>query len=519
MRVLGIDLAASPKNTAACLLDGLAATLHDGCDDDALVALAKQCDKVAIDAPFGWPDPFVTAVVAHRDGRVWPTPPDTPTEDHRAALSYRLTDRIVMATRRPLSVSSDRIGVTAMRCAHLLQLFAEGEPVDRTGKGRFVEVYPAAALARWGLDPAGYKGRDSSPVDTLLTQLREHLTSTAVPTEGVTSHHALDALVSALVGRAAVLGLTTGPSAAERDTAAREGWIHAPLRGTLRLLERDRVDLGLSPKPTLAGRLAAAGTPVDRDGYVDTLDDAFLPSIHPTAREAVERDLQGKGGSELAERGDRRPKFLAAHSSASLVANTFAPFIGREADIALPVDSGYAHGKVALEGRLGTGLQGGAATVDCLIRGERSAVAIEVKLAETFEFHVASFSRQYDGALERLHRTWRNEHARLLKDPRHYRFLDAAQLVKHYVGLRTTFPRDKTTLAYLYWTPQNLTDVPAAVVHAAEVAAFACAVNDPRVSFVPIAYRDLVELWSSAAQEPWLRDHATALAERYVAVV
>jgi hypothetical protein len=59
-----------------------------------------------------------------------------------------------MQTRRPVSVSTDRLGVTAMRCAHLLHRWSNGQHIDRTGPGRFVEVYPAAALVRWGLSPS-----------------------------------------------------------------------------------------------------------------------------------------------------------------------------------------------------------------------------------------------------------------------------------------------------------------------------------------------------------------------------
>jgi hypothetical protein len=58
----------------------------------------------------------------------------------------------------PLSVSADRIAHVALRCAVLLaELDASGRPVDRSGSGHVVEVYPAASLRRWGLDHPGYK--------------------------------------------------------------------------------------------------------------------------------------------------------------------------------------------------------------------------------------------------------------------------------------------------------------------------------------------------------------------------
>lgn len=40
--------------------------------------------------------------------------------------------------------------------------------------------------------------------------------------------HDLDALVCALVGRAAATGRTAGPRADQLEVAGREGWIHLP---------------------------------------------------------------------------------------------------------------------------------------------------------------------------------------------------------------------------------------------------------------------------------------------------
>jgi hypothetical protein len=176
VRVLGIDLAAQAAKTYACVLDErggeLCAEIHSSCDDERLRALADGCRKVAIDEPFGWPNEFVDALNTHCAGGRWPAPDDEAPEVFRASLSFRGTDRVVMHTRRPLSVSTDKLGVTAMRCAYLLDRWAAKEPVDRGGAGRFVEVYPAGALVRWGLEAAGYKGADHGPLAKLVSTLR-----------------------------------------------------------------------------------------------------------------------------------------------------------------------------------------------------------------------------------------------------------------------------------------------------------------------------------------------------------
>ncbi|MFN2525986.1 MAG: DUF429 domain-containing protein [Actinomycetota bacterium] len=238
MITLGIDLAAQAKNTAACLLDWTSAPvraieLQAGLDDDQLMAFIAQAEKVGIDSPFGWPTEFVAAVSGYLTGNRWPeTTPET--------LHYRLTDRIVTKlARRPLSVSTDRIGITAMRCARLLGRAEEFiGPVDRSGTGRLCEVYPAAALVLWGFDVRGYKNPRGSVVRARLIErflagatwmvLEEELLEICVR-----SDHCFDALVAATIARAAALELTQRPSGHEREIARQEGWIHLPSSDSL----------------------------------------------------------------------------------------------------------------------------------------------------------------------------------------------------------------------------------------------------------------------------------------------
>lgn len=76
---LGIDLAAQAKVTAACAvvwLEGRATIERLECplDDDLIVQkiVAYTPTKVAIDAPFGWPDTLVAALTAWHEGQPWP---------------------------------------------------------------------------------------------------------------------------------------------------------------------------------------------------------------------------------------------------------------------------------------------------------------------------------------------------------------------------------------------------------------------------------------------------------------
>src|SRR5436190_22630895 len=75
---IGIDLAAQARDTAACVVDWGGAPadlcfLGVGLNDEALLELiaAYKPAKVAIDAPFGWPAPFVSAISSYAAGAPW----------------------------------------------------------------------------------------------------------------------------------------------------------------------------------------------------------------------------------------------------------------------------------------------------------------------------------------------------------------------------------------------------------------------------------------------------------------
>ncbi len=179
MKTLGIDLSANPAKTGACEIDwttGAVTLLERPTTDEQIVAAARDADMVAFDVPLGWPDAFVEAIVAHHDGAGWPPAGTEPPAD-RVPLRYRTTDLVTRAGgAQPLSVSSDLIGVAAMRGARLQLLLAEaGVPVDRSGMtGRVIEAYPAAALRAWGLASSKYKGRaNAKSCSALAAELSE----------------------------------------------------------------------------------------------------------------------------------------------------------------------------------------------------------------------------------------------------------------------------------------------------------------------------------------------------------
>jgi hypothetical protein len=259
---MGVDLAAQPAKTAVCLLAwppkggpkllllGRGKT-EDGTrfTDEWISTTAcglrpehsGEITKVGIDDPFGWPIPFLDALAAHRDGPTWPLQPG----DSTVTLRYRETDRVVQSVtpsgRWPLSVSSDLLAVPAMRCATILADIAakrDAEAVARDGAGLCCEVYPDPALRIWTADSKSsigkdsYKGPDNSGIRVLL--LEAILAELSILDPGgrlamiEREDDYLDALICALVARAAELGLTQLPDDNQWDIAQIEGWIHLP---------------------------------------------------------------------------------------------------------------------------------------------------------------------------------------------------------------------------------------------------------------------------------------------------
>lgn len=258
---MGIDLASQPAKTAICILrwgEGPPAVvaLCRGRSDDGTPLHTKWLSttaygirgdygapiaKVGIDAPFGWPEPFLDAVAAYRGGPSWPTGLDSALD----ACRLRETDRAVhrLSGKRPLSVSADKIAGPAMRCATLLTDIANhigDRAVARDGSGLCCEVYPDPALRHWtaGMPRAlgareSYKGSDAAnrrrDLLAIVNSKLAFADSFGLLDRIVREDDYLDALVCALVARAVELSQTHAPKDGdERSLAEVEGWIHLP---------------------------------------------------------------------------------------------------------------------------------------------------------------------------------------------------------------------------------------------------------------------------------------------------
>jgi hypothetical protein len=107
-------------------------------------------------------------------------------------------------------------------------------------EGPYIEVYPAAALRLWGLDPMGYKGgspearaKRGELVRLLVAAVPAVQFSPADTIQMQESDHAFDALVAALVARGVERGAVLPVPPESMQRARIEGWIRLPTSDAL----------------------------------------------------------------------------------------------------------------------------------------------------------------------------------------------------------------------------------------------------------------------------------------------
>ena len=236
MLTAGVDLAAEPKGTALAVIEwketrATLVELQFGVNDEKIVEAARVVDKLGIDCALGWPIEFVEFLNNHADLTSTSFPDGG--MDWRRRASFRESDRHVRAVtgRWPLSVSTDRLGLTAMRCAGMQgRLQQSGIEIDRSGSGKIVEIYPGASLRLWGFDTTGYRANEDARAELLSSVER------TVPWLNIESYRdllisstdAFDAVIASLATRAAAMGLYSKPPVEILDKAKIEGWIALP---------------------------------------------------------------------------------------------------------------------------------------------------------------------------------------------------------------------------------------------------------------------------------------------------
>jgi len=161
-----------------------------------------------------------------------------------------------------------------------------------------------------------------------------------------------------------------------------------------------------------------------------------------------------------------------------------------------------------LEHQCPTGLRGKAPNLDLIAYRDGGVVAVESKCTEYLNPTRAGFSAAYDRLAPAMDDHWRTLFDQLKAEPVAYSCVDAAQLVKHYLGLRHTFPGQAVTLLYLFWEPTNAPEFPVFAQHRAELVAVQRVLDGADIPLVVSSYAGLWREWQQASTAPaWLQAH------------
>jgi hypothetical protein len=234
----------------------------------------------------------------------------------------------------------------------------------------------------------------------------------------------------------------------------------------------------------LEGARQVCNGPFDRDGYLSHFEQNLIDGL---PLETIFGDLAAGAGREL------DGKLCAAHSSAALVVNTFGPW--RIDPHALRIGGVSGFETMRFEAACPTGLGGTAPHLDLLADGELP-VAIESKCTEWMAAKAAQFSASYDRLrASHGHSPWFGELEQLRLNPTRFRYVDAAQLVKHALGLLACFGERRVELIYLYWEPRNHGDWPECRLHREEADDLASRMAHANICLIPMSYHELWAEW------------------------
>lgn len=240
-------------------------------------------------------------------------------------------------------------------------------------------------------------------------------------------------------------------------------------------------------------------------------------------RAAIERAYGAAPGNEIAS-----GKFLSRESSAALVANAFGLFVSTPERLpplpGTPPSDGPAR-SVTLEAVVRFPWAGGRhPCLDVLIATDTALIGVESKRYEPFRKSAApDFSNAYWRPVWGGRMAGYQQLRDQLRDGSlRFAHLDAPQLIKHALGLRTAARREgkQPRLIYLYaepeaWPDGRVVSEEDILRHRQEIAFFAMRVRDDEVPFISLSYCQLLANWRSGDAN--LAAHADALHGHFAA--
>ena len=271
-------------------------------------------------------------------------------------------------------------------------------------------------------------------------------------------------------------------------------------------LTREFADALRAGKPD--ARVDELGYASFADGLVEGIDADAVRKVFETA--------------DSRDPGSGQPRLYAAHSDTMMLVNVFAPWLADLAALELLGLRGF--GELRFEIRLPPVAGEAAAWLPALLIAPDGVVGIESDCTGFLSGHPVSFpeplERFWDGREEN---GWRREMRAMQDGESAYARLDAARLIKQYMGLHLLLEAATgddgrivpATVLYLYWEPLNSARFEECDEHHAEIRRFTEAVAGADIGFTAMSYFDLWAEWTRGAAPSWLALHLTRLHQRY----
>lgn len=239
------------------------------------------------------------------------------------------------------------------------------------------------------------------------------------------------------------------------------------------------------------------------NGYVSTISENLIDGID---EKLFEDDFQKGSGNEL------KSKFKALYSSSALVVNNFAIIKNLKDSFSFLGETNFE--QVNFERKFPTGLGGTHPNLDFALENSNKLIAFESKYLETLDKKKVSFKDSYNKEkLNYINPFWFD----LIKEYQGEKlFLDVAQLIKHSIGLINYKNKNidkEITLVYIYWTPQNVNQIPEFEIHHIELLEFEERIkNQKDINFISMSY---IEFWKLYENDNNLNEHFKKVRERY----
>lgn len=251
----------------------------------------------------------------------------------------------------------------------------------------------------------------------------------------------------------------------------------------------------------------------DGRGYLGSVKENLFQPLNERTRKA----FQNGSGSELLDTRTRPAKMKALHSSSALAVNVFDHWVDIETTAlssALNLKTGIK--AIKFEEQFPTGLTGNPPNLDVVLELEKGhMIGIESKFSEWLtpktKSHVPFKSKYFPADVQLwtklgLPKAQQLAEAMYTGDKK-FRYLDAAQLLKHALGMATRLG-DAFSLYYIYYDwPGTESDL-----HRHEIANFNDIVDDS-LGFRALSYQELFRLMLRA--DGMDERYLTYLEERY----